>query len=148
MGLEVATIGLIAQGAGVGLEALGSYQAGKASAGAYRQSAKSARREGREEKRLSNYQVRLIEEAGAQVRGQIEAETGKSGLALTGTPLATLVDTARKVELSAALARRAGTVTYTRWQEQAAALETAAQNAERAGMFGAAGSLFGIGKLL
>lgn len=147
MGLELATIGAIAQGAGLGMEAFGQLSAGSASAQGYKVSARSARKEARESKRSSNYQVRLIQETGAQVLGQIEAETGKSGLALTGTPLASLVHTARKIELSAALERRAGTVTESRYEDQAAAFDAAAKAAKQAGRTGAFGSMLGIGKL-
>ncbi len=130
-------------GMGSFFEGMGSYDAGHRTQTAYRASARAAQREGREAKRLSNYQVRLIEESGAEVLGGIEAETGKSGLALTGTPLATLVDNARKVELSAELERRSGRITERRWEEEAAGLRQAGSDANQAGKIGMVSSFFG-----
>jgi hypothetical protein len=159
MGLE--TIGAYAALAGAGIAAYGMYESGqgqaeaaRASAAAYRQKARLSRLEKREAAALTDYRVRLIHEEGAEVLGAIEAETAKSGLALTGTPLASLVDTARQVELAAAVEKRAGRVTARRWEQEIEANEsgsttgqTAAGYAERAGVYGALGELLSIGRI-
>jgi hypothetical protein len=159
MGLETLGIGLAVGGMAAG--ALGSYESGqgaeeayRAQADAYRRKADLSRLEKNEAARMTDYRVRLIEEEGAEVLGAIEAETGQSGLALTGTPLASLVDSARRIELAAALEKRAGAVTATRWDQEIAANlagattgETAARYAERAGTLGIFENLLKIGQI-
>lgn len=132
---------------GSATEAYGNWQAGKATAGSLKTQAKLARMEGREAKRLSDYRVRLIHQEGAELLGTNEAETAKSGLAMTGSPLAMLVDNARQVELSAALEKRAGTITQQRYEQQATALERDAKNAKKAGGIGGLGALTKLGGL-
>jgi hypothetical protein len=129
---------------GTAAQGIGEISAGQASAKSLKLKAKYARMEGREAKRLSDYRVRLIHEAGAELGGQIEAETGKSGLAMTGTPLASLVDSARKVELSAALEKRAGTITQQRYEQAASAYEQDAKAMKQSGFLGALGALTGL----
>jgi hypothetical protein len=129
---------------GSGLDAWSSWQGGEATADALRKQARDARGQGREALRQADYRVRMIHEAGAELLGEISAETGKSGLAMTGTPLATLVTNARRVELSAALETRAGRVEYQRWQAQSQTLLEEAENAEDAGKFGAFGSILKV----
>jgi hypothetical protein len=159
MGLETIGIGLGVTGLAVG--ALGAYESGQGSAEAYRAQADAYRRkaglsrlEKREAARMTDYRVRLIEEEGAEVLGAIEAETGQSGLALTGTPLASLVDSARRIELAAALEKRAGAVTATRWDQEIAANlagattgETAAGYAQRSGTYGVFENLLRVGQI-
>jgi hypothetical protein len=124
---------------GAGLQLIGSIQAGNAQAGSYRSQAKQSREAGRESLAMSNYKVRLIHEAGTETLGQIEAETGKAGLAMSGTPLKHLVQTARQVELTAAMQHRAGVVEKQRYDRQARALDEAAREAKRAGVLGGLG---------
>jgi hypothetical protein len=133
---------------GAATEAYGEISAGLSSASALRKKAKYSRMEGREAKRLSDYRVRLIHQAGAEVLGGIEAETGKSGLAMSGTPLTSLVDTARQVELAAALENRSGTITQNRYEQAAEAYEKDAKAAKRAGFLGGLGALTKLGGLM
>jgi len=98
--------------------------------------------EGKEARTLTRYKVRLIHEAGQEFTSTLEAETGKSGLAMTGTPLLGLVHSARQIELSAALERRGGQVTEMRYQVQADQLHKDAQRAKRAAKREATGGLF------
>jgi hypothetical protein len=133
---------------GSGTEAFGNLQAGSASAVSLRKQAKMTQMEGREAKRLSDYRVRLIHQEGAELLGSIQAETGKSGLAMTGTPLQSLVDNARQIELSAALEKRSGTITQLRYEQQADALKQEAKNAKKSGAFGAIGALTSLGAML
>jgi hypothetical protein len=129
--------------AGGVIGAIGILDAAHATAKALKQKAKLARKEGREAKRLSDYRVHLIHQAGTELLGQIEAETGQSGLAMTGTPLMSLVDNARQVELSAAMENRSGQITQQRYEDAAVAAEADARSAKRAGKFGALGALLG-----
>lgn len=144
MGLATAlTVG------GTALNVFGSLSAGSQQAGDYRAQAAQAELAGREALKLTSYKVRLLHEAGAQMTGEIEAEAGKAGLVMSGTPLSHLVDTARQVELSAAIERRAGLVEKQRYDLQAQSLKRAASSAKTSGLFGAAGGLIGgLGKLL
>lgn len=144
MGLETALLV-----GGAAMSAGGSISSGLAQAGSYKDQARQAVMEGRESKRLSNYKVRLIQQAGAETLSEVEAEAGKSGLAMSGTPLTHLVKTARQVELTAALERRAGTVEKQRYERQAVALRKAAKEAKRSGILGGLGGLVGgIGNAL
>lgn len=141
------SIGAAISGIGVGMQAIGSYASGKAAKReAYRQ-AKLARQEGIEAKTLADYETRIIYEAGAETLGAIEAETGKSGLALSGTSLAHLVRTARKIELTAALKQREGRVTQYRYQQQSQVGLAAGQDAYTAGILQGLGALAQIGKI-
>jgi hypothetical protein len=110
----------------------GAMQSAQAGEEAYRISAASKRRQAREAKILTDYRIRLIHEAGAELLGEQEAETGKSGLAMTGTPLATLVADARQIELSAAIEKRAGEISAQNWLAAAAADEASAEAAKEA----------------
>lgn len=131
---------------GMGLQAIGSITSGLAQEGSYKDQARTAKMEGREALRLTRYKVRLIQEAGAETLGDVQAETGKAGLAMTGTPLSHLVQTAREVELTAALQRRAGLVEKQRYDVQARALKKAAKESKRSGFLGAGAALFsGLG---
>jgi hypothetical protein len=141
MGLETIAIGAMV--AGTATSAIGSYSAGRAGKAAKKREAELAALEKREAGYLTDYRVRLIREEGAGLLGEIEAETGKSGLALTGTPLTTLVDNARRIELSAAVEKRAGAVTQMRYDQQIAASLADAKAAGKAGTLGAISSLLG-----
>jgi hypothetical protein len=133
---------------GAGLQLIGSIQAGNAQAGSYRSQARQSREAGRESLAMSNYKVRLIREAGTETLGQIEAETGKAGLAMSGTPLKHLVQTARQVELTAAMQHRAGIVEKQRYDRQARALDKAAKEAKKSGIMGGiGGAVSGLGGL-
>lgn len=133
---------------GTGLDVFGQVSSGFAQAGSYEDQARMAEMEGREALRLTHYKVRLIQEAGAETLGEVQAETGKAGLAMTGTPLSHLVQTAREVELTAALQRRAGLVEKQRYDMQAKALKKAAKESKKSGILGGAGGLFsGLGGL-
>ena len=125
------------------LQGIGTAQSGFAQRGALMDQSRQAYMEGRESLRLSNYKVRLIQEAGAEMLGDVEAEAGKSGLAMTGTPLTHMVRTAREVELTAALQRRAGAVEKRRYDMQGRALYKAGKEAASAGKWGAASSFLG-----
>ncbi len=142
-------LGDLMQGVGSLLGGIGQSQAGSAERAAYYRMAKQARKEARESQAQTDYRVRMIYESGQELLSEIEAETGKSGLAMTGTPLATLVDNARRVELSAALEKRAGALTYERTMAQAAAYEQAGRNAKAAGGWNAAATwLSGFGQMI
>lgn len=133
---------------GTGLDVFGSISSGFAQAAAYEDQAEQAEMEGREAVRMTRYKVRLIQEAGAELLGDVQAETGKAGLAMTGTPLSHLVHSARQVELTAALQRRAGTVEKQRYDLQAKALKKAAKESKKSGLFGGGAGLFsGLGGL-
>ena len=112
-----AGFGLSLQAIGIGVEAAGEVRAGKERAEAHYRTGKDYQRELLWDLEDTDYRVRMIRDAGRQVTGAIEAETGKAGLAMTGTPLAHLVDTARRIELSAAVEREAGRRTNIRYQQ-------------------------------
>ena len=132
--------GMIASGV---MGAAGSKKAARAEAKAAKFNAKLNRRQAVEAKAISDYRVRMIHEAGAEMQGQVEAETGKSGLAMTGTPLATLVDNARKIELSAAMEVRSGNTTYENYMLAAEAGVASANAISEAGNWNAASSIVG-----
>ena len=113
--MSAAAVGLILQAIGIGVSAAGESRAGKDRAAAHYRTGKDYQRELLWNLEDTDYRVRLIRDAGRQVTGQIEAETGKAGLAMTGTPLSHLVDTARRVELAAAVEREAGRRTNIRY---------------------------------
>lgn len=138
---------ILLQAAGIGLEAGGLMMAGRAESKSLKERARMARVEGVEAKGLSDYRVRLIRQAGAELLGEIEAETAQSGLAMTGTPLASLVDSARKIELSAAIENRSGLVQRMRYEQAAQAYEQEAKNAKKSGFLGGLGSLAGLAGL-
>ena len=125
------------------LGAMGSIQAASATASALKDKAKLSRKEGREQKRLSDYRIRLIQREGREVLGEIQAETAKSGLAMTGTPLMSLVTTARDAELATALELRSGDISQQQYYDAAKAYERDAKAAKRAGRMGALSALIG-----
>lgn len=131
------------------LQGAGMFMAGRDEAKALAVSADSAYREGGEALKLARYETRLLRQAGAQIEGANVAEAGRSGLAVSGTPLATLVENARQVELSASLAARAGRIEKARFYAQGKALKRAAKAAKKGGALGGLGGVVGgIGKLL
>jgi hypothetical protein len=149
MGLEtIAIAGLATSVAGLGVSAYGQYAAGDAAAAAAQQRAEQIRLEKTETAYQTDYRVRQIYEQGSGLLGGVEAETAQSGLALTGTPLASLVDNARRVELSAAYERRAGAVTQRRLDAGILASLSDADAASQAGTLGAIGTLLQVGRLV
>jgi len=136
-------LGLATMGLGAGMDFLGTLQAGAEEAASLKRTAALARLEGGEARTLTKYKVRLIHEAGAEGLSAMQAETGKSGLAMTGTPLLGLVHSARQVELAAAIEGRAGKVTRSRYEMQAAQLEEDARRAKKAAKRKAIGGLIG-----
>ena len=104
---------------GAGLQAEGIQQAARAQRKVALGSAKAAEKEGREARTQSRYEQRLIREMGAEMGGQIEVAAGKGSVAMSGTPLATLVKSARQVELAAAVTERTGKMEQDRYKAQA-----------------------------
>ena len=119
--------------AGIGIADFSAIQSSKMGASAYKISAEQNRVQADEARRLSRYRVRLIHEAGAEHLSAIEAETGKGGLAMTGTPLLSLVTDAREIELTAALEDRAGRITEQNYRLAARMDEKSAKAAAKAG---------------
>lgn len=129
--------------AGKLLGAFGTLSSAFAQSDALKQHARELRKEGREARLQSDYRTRLIRQEGAEIQGGIEAETAKSGLAMVGTPLNSLVDTARQVELAARLQYRSGILEEKRYDAAARAAEKEAKNAKRSGFINAVGGLLG-----
>ena len=141
--------GPIAMVAGTALDVYGRIQSAADQAKSLREQASSARAEGREAITAMRYKVRMIQEAGAEHLGDIEATTGKAGLEFCGTPLTYYVSQARKIELTAAMERHAGAMTKRRYDAQAKALRAEAKDTERSGILsGIAGALQGGGNMM
>lgn len=130
---------------GAGLESVGSILAGDQQSHSYQKQIELSRWEKKEAKRQTNYKVRLLYEQGAEFLSEQEAETGKSGLAMTGSPLLSLVNNARRVELSASMERRAGDVTAMRYDQQIEALKASQKAAKQSGLMGGLGGIAKIG---
>jgi len=95
-----------------------------------------------------DWRVRMIHEAAVEMGGEIEAETGKSGLAMSGTPLEYRRRQALAAELTASMAYEAGTYEVESWFRQAAAFSRGARNRQQAGDIQQVGTLIGgIGDL-
>ena len=141
-------VGGVAGAAGGLLQGIGSLQAGNAEARASLSSAKEAYAAATESRRQAGYKARLIRELGAEMGGQMAVTLGKGSVAMSGTPLATLVTNARQAELTAAETARTGLIEKDRWMKQGKALERAAKAAKSAGKWGmAAGIASAVGSI-
>jgi len=150
--MSAAAFGIILQAIGIGVEASGHVRAGKARAKSHRATAKQYMRELQWSLEDTDYRVRLVREAGAETLGGIEAETGKAGLAMTGTPLSHFVATAGKIEMAAAMTREAGRREAERYRtaidverRQARVEETAGDTRAMASVIQGLGDMFSAG---
>ena len=139
MGFETLAIGSTA--AGSALEAIGSYGAHKQAAGSHKAVAAQALRNMVRAKRETRLRLREIVRAGAELQSRVEAETGKSSLKMTGTPLLVKLDNARRIELTRVLAAEAGMEEARRWQLVGHEALRSARYESSAGKFGAAASI-------
>ncbi|MCB9949172.1 MAG: hypothetical protein H6842_15325 [Rhodospirillaceae bacterium] len=86
-------------------------------------------------------EARRIRDAGARALGQQRVAFGASGVAVEGTPLDVLGDTAATIELDALTARYGGEVEAANHRARAAALRSQATATRRNALYGAGTSL-------
>jgi len=135
---------------GTGLQIYGQQEATKYQVKELELSEEQARERARQVAKARDWRIRMISRAGELLGGQIEAETGKSGLAMTGSPLEHKVRQARQIELSATMAATQGGWEAQSWIDQARAYSRAAWQTEKAGslqtfttIIGALGNMMG-----
>jgi hypothetical protein len=145
MGLDLGT-SLI--GAGTGLQAYGAYQQGQDTSASKNIEANQLTQRAGQVRQITDYKARLIHQVGRTHLSDIEAETGKAGLAMSGTPLNVLVDEARKVELEAQMAQWQGNVEAQGLGYASDVAKWEGGQARTAGDIGAASSILnGLGRL-
>lgn len=128
IGGSFAAVGSLAQGAATGAEL--EFDAAVAEQNAVLAEQDAAFAEGR-----------LRRESGRAISAQAAA-TGASGIAITGSPLEVMMDTAVQAEIDALNIRRRGEIEAGRFRAQAAFNREAADSAALGGLFGAGASLF------
>jgi hypothetical protein len=139
----MAGVGAFLQLAGTGVEMYGQWLATDYQVEELKISEKQARERALQAGRARDWRVRMIHEAGVQMTGEIEAETGKSGLAMSGTPLEHKVRQGLAAELTASMAYEAGTYEVETWLNQADAYRRARSEADKAGGLQRLGTLIG-----
>ncbi|HUU94060.1 MAG TPA: hypothetical protein VM238_22945 [Phycisphaerae bacterium] len=140
--------GMIVQAIGIGVTAAGENRAGDERYEAHIRTAKDYGREQLWSREDTDYRVRMVREAGAETVGAIEAETGKAGLAMTGTPLSHLVATAGKIEMSVAGLREAQRRTDIRYARAIDEERAQARKERSAGHYRSAAAVIGgIGEM-
>ena len=135
--------GMIVQAIGIGVTAAGENRAGDERYEAHKRTAGDYYRELLWTQEDTDYRVRMVREAGAETLGQIEAETGKASLAMTGTPLSHLVATAGKAEMSAAGLRAAQRRTNLRYGRAIDEERSQARKERSAGHYRSAAAVIG-----
>jgi len=153
----MAGLGAFFQLAGTGVEMYGQWLATDYQVEELKISEKQARERAAQVGKTRDWRLRMIAQSAAEMGGEIEAETGKSGLAMSGTPLEHKVRQGLAAELTASMVRMEGDWEVQSWLNQADAYRRARSEADKAGglqrlgtliggIGSAAGSLGGIGE--
>ena len=126
---------------GMGISAAGSIIGGFAAADAQRNQASQARIAAVRRRLRASDDARMIEEQGNRFQANQAVSFAKSGVTLdSGSPLATLMDTAINVERNALRTRLAGEWDAGGLDSTASAYDKMASNSILAGIFGAGGT--------
>ena len=118
---------------GMGMQAVGAYDEGRQAQQAGRIESQQYAGLASQTRQVTDYKSRLIREAGNQHLADIEAETARAELALSGSPLSLLVDEARKVELETRMNEWEGDVEAQRLQYAGDIARWQGNQARRAG---------------
>lgn len=138
--------GLVMMGAG--MQAGAAYDEGRQAQLAGRLESGQYAAQALQTRQVTDYKSRLIREAGSQHLADIEAETARAGLAMTGSPLSLLVDEARKVELETQMNEWEGNVEAQRLQYAGEVARWQGNQAHRAGNIKAVTSILaGLSRL-
>lgn len=136
-----APIMLAATLASTALGVVSSIQQGKAQAQAHKYNAAVAQNEAIAARQAAAFEADRVRQRRDKVLSSQRAAFGKSGLALEGSPLALMEDTAAEAELDALVVQHQGSVMAARAESQAALDRMQAKQARTAGYFGAGASV-------
>jgi hypothetical protein len=127
---EGALIGLFS--AGIGMSAMGQYQAGEAKEAFLKYDAALAAREAEITKKKTSYEVAAFRRQGEKFKAEQRATVGASSVRLEGSPLEALAESASKIERDALVTRYTGQVESQKYMAQSALLKSQAKYAKKA----------------
>lgn len=136
------TASLVMTGLGAVTSAYGAYAQGQAQGAAMDAQAKIYEAQAADSQRRAAREERLMREQGSRIKGRQRAVLGASGVNLsTGSPMDTIADTQRSIEMDAwTIRENAGRESWG-YQSQASISKAGASNARQAGYFGAGSNL-------